>query len=414
MKRRTVITAVTMTVCLSVAARIAYGCVPAYEQNGGEFYDRSCGFFSCSITKKVWWNIYWRNSAGAVTASKIRFETVGTGYENIVRCEPIFEPPTALDGPDNTGIWQQRVISQTESQEGGSAHCVWSEDHYYSAVENCFCGSPEERDQCSSQGGRWDDNLCGCVTDRPSGPPGGCNGSPDWGRYPTTGCARGFVYSGSTCTRSRAFQNQCNRFGGYEPESCNCSGGCADPGLCSPVLIDVGGNGFSLTSAAEGVNFDVGGDGTPERRAWTQPESDDGWLALDRDGNGVIDSGKELFGNATAQPPPPDGEEMNGFLALAEYDKPWWGGNGDGWVGPRDSVFASLRLWRDANHNGLSEPDELYTLASVGVQRLDLDYRESRRVDRHGNQFKYRAKVRDARGAQVGRWAWDVFLVTSP
>ncbi|HEV7644184.1 MAG TPA: hypothetical protein VGO50_09610 [Pyrinomonadaceae bacterium] len=58
-----------------------------------------------------------------------------------------------------------------------------------------------------------------------------------------------------------------------------------------------------------------------------------------------------------------------------------------------------------------SESCELKTLPEVGLRKIDLDYRTSRRTDEFGNQFKYKAKVRNAQDAQLGRWAWDVFLV---
>jgi len=183
--------------------------------------------------------------------------------------------------------------------------------------------------------------------------------------------------------------------------SCSCE--------CSPIVIDAEGRGFHFTNIENGVRFDLRGNGTKEQMAWTTGNSGNAFLALDRNGNGMIDDGTELFGNFTPQP---DSQHRNGFLALAEFDKPENGGNGDGVLDKRDRIWGSLLLWIDENHNGISEPNELHTLESMAIESFDLRYREDRRQDAFGNRFKYRARVGTA-DEKTGKWSYDVYLLMS-
>lgn len=191
----------------------------------------------------------------------------------------------------------------------------------------------------------------------------------------------------------------------YQQGGTYCTG---SGGNCwTPVLVDVDGNGFDLTNASNGVNFNDGR-GTLLRTAWTAANSDDAWLVLDRNGNGTIDDGTELFGNATPQPTTT--ELYNGFRALNEYDKAVNGGNADDFISNQDSVFVSLRLWRDINHDGVSSESELYTLPTLGLASIDLKYKLSKYRDANGNTFKFRAKIKNSQGVNMRGWVYDVFL----
>lgn len=133
--------------------------------------------------------------------------------------------------------------------------------------------------------------------------------------------------------------------------------------------------------------------------------SSNAFLVLDRNRDGLIDNGSELFGDLTQ----PSSLNPNGFLALAQYDKAKNSGNNDGRIDRRDAIFSELKFWQDSNHNGISEPNELKMLPEL-MSAIDLNYKEARRVDEYGNQFRYRSKVYNLNGIQNGRWAWDVFL----
>jgi hypothetical protein len=183
-------------------------------------------------------------------------------------------------------------------------------------------------------------------------------------------------------------------------------GGC---NTGSPLLINLKSNGqYHLTSAEEGVWFDLNLVGSPRKTAWTPAGAEVGFVALDRNGNGVIDDGSELFGTSTAKRN--GARATNGFDALADFDA--GGGAPNGRIDSSDSVYPQLRLWVDLNHNGQSERDELHALAEVDVTALFTSYTEKRRRDQWGNQYRFdgRALVTTPGGQEREHKMYDVFL----
>ena len=156
---------------------------------------------------------------------------------------------------------------------------------------------------------------------------------------------------------------------------------------------------------ANGVRFDLSGDGVLQRLPWTAVGSDDAFLVLDRNQNGRIDSGLELFSHVSPQPKPPEGEVPHGFRALAVFDDSLNGGNNDGKISDQDAIFPSLRLWLDADHDGLTDAGELLGLNAVGLSSISLDYTDAaEHRDEFGNIFKFSAPVSFADERSVDAW----------
>ena len=131
----------------------------------------------------------------------------------------------------------------------------------------------------------------------------------------------------------------------------------------SPLVLNLGSGAVGTTSIANGVSFDLGGTGTAVNTGWIT--ADEGFLVEDLNNNGVIDSGKEMFGTATALAS--GGTAGNGFAALASLDS-----NGDGVINSQDAAWNSLQVWVDANGDGISEPGELHSLSSLGITQINL------------------------------------------
>ena len=158
----------------------------------------------------------------------------------------------------------------------------------------------------------------------------------------------------------------------------------------SPLILDLNGDGVKTTSKENGVYFDHENDGFAERTGWVSAE--DGLLVYDRNNNGKIDNGTELFGDNTLLA---DGSKAeNGFEALKEFDS-----NKDGILDQNDADWYKLQIWQDKNQNGRTDAGELKSLDETGVKSIDLNYSETQLTDSNNNAQKQTSTVTMADGS---------------
>ena len=166
----------------------------------------------------------------------------------------------------------------------------------------------------------------------------------------------------------------------------------------TPIVLDLNGDGVRTLSISDGVQFDLLAVGQTQRTAWVSAA--DGLLALDRNHDGRINDGSELFGSST--PLASGGNASDGYQALRELDS-----SSDGVISAADGAFSDLRVWVDAGSDGVSAPGELRTLESLGIVQLDL--RAQAGIDRdNGNLLGLTSTYQTADG--VSHAAADVWF----
>ncbi len=159
-----------------------------------------------------------------------------------------------------------------------------------------------------------------------------------------------------------------------------------------PLVLDLSGEGINLTEAGKGALFDITADGSLDSTAWVRGNT--AMLVYDRNGNGVIDNGSELFGDQNGA--------AHGFAELARYD-----GNNDKKIDILDPVFKALKLYRDLNGDGKIDRNELQSLPELGIKALHLDFLRTN-ADINGNSLILTGKFEREDGS-LGQLA-DVLL----
>ncbi|MDD5029140.1 MAG: heme utilization protein, partial [Rhodoferax sp.] len=169
--------------------------------------------------------------------------------------------------------------------------------------------------------------------------------------------------------------------------------------LSTPLILDLNGDGVKTLAYSSGVNFDLFARGQTSQTGWVS--SSDGLLVLDRNHDGQINDGSELFGSSVTLS---DGTKAaDGYVALRELDT-----NHDGVMSQDDAGFNDLRVWVDGNSDGVSATGEIKSLASLQITKIDLQTTASSTTD-NGNLVGLTSSYQTADG--LNHVAADVWFV---
>lgn len=309
----------------------------------------------------------------ALSPSTASADCWGFGYS------PSQVDPLSESMSNQSGVGVFRAYGTTERGPCSTAYIfVWLDSE---PAPYCSAGGSESGDGC------YNEDTTSYVSARVFAP--GCgstyaNGEHGW-------WAHQYQNGNFTDWETRTGWMTISTVGCFEPETnCWAEFWTSDESwhsVCSPIVIATGKEqSYRLTSVADGVLFDINGDGVKERTAWTRANSDDAFLAIDFNNNGTIE-GAELIGGSTVP------GITNGFKALAALQLAESGvQRGD--ISSDDPLYFKLLLWTDRNHNGVSEPSELRPF-SEQFSAIGLAYKPTDRTDQHGNKFAWEGYVKE-------------------
>ena len=161
-----------------------------------------------------------------------------------------------------------------------------------------------------------------------------------------------------------------------------------DPEDVDPIIIDLNKNGITSTKLNNTIYFDHDNNNFKEASSWI--DKGDTFLALDKNSNGLIDNGNELFGNHTISNTRfkyTNNKATNGYEALKAYDL-----NGDNVIDSKDEIYDKLLLWKDSNQNAITDKGELIKLKDSGIVSIDLNYKNTN-TDEKGNTIKQSSTI---------------------